>query len=172
MKSQIIFFVGYMGSGKSSLGKRVAKKMQLPFMDLDKEIEKKFHLSIPEIFAKFGEPTFRQAETEFLLTLKASARTPALIATGGGTPCFQDNMKMMNEIGWTIYLNRSPKELAHRIHNSKKSRPLVDHLPEEELYDFIQEHLKEREVYYKLSKWIVERDEQTVENLVERLKSL
>lgn len=157
-----------MASGKSSLGKRIAKKLHLPFVDMDKEIEKSFQLSIPEIFKIHGETAFREAENTFLKALKAN-NASQLIATGGGVPCFEDNMSIMNETGLTVYLERSPKELAHRIHHSKKSRPLVDHLTENELIEFVEKHLNERSVFYKQSQLTIPRDEQTIKDLTNLL---
>ncbi len=162
-----IFFVGYMGSGKSSLGKRVAHELLLPFLDSDKEIEKKYNRTIPEIFSELGEAKFREIEKEFLDNLPLNEKV--VISTGGGTPCFHGNMDKMNELGLTIYLKRPVKELAHRIENSKKSRPLVDHLQGEDLDEFIAEHLTERESFYSICKIIPSREDQTVKRLVEMI---
>jgi shikimate kinase len=168
-KSMHIFFIGYMGSGKSSLGKRVAHEMKLPFIDLDKAIELEQKMSIPEIFAKLGDGKFREMEREFLRSLDNTKG--ALVAVGGGTPCFFDNMERMNQVGLTVYLNRPIAELAHRIENSKKSRPLTDQLTGDALKLFIANHLKEREKYYQQSKIIVNREEQTVNILVDRIQN-
>jgi shikimate kinase len=163
-----IFFVGYMASGKSSLGKRIANRLNLSFVDMDKEIERLFDLTIPEIFRSLGEDAFREAENQFLKNLSNQDET-LLIATGGGAPCFKNNMMLMNELGLTVYLERSAKELAHRIHHSKKSRPLVDHLPEDELLLFVQKHLNERESFYQQSQLTIERNDQTTSALSELL---
>lgn len=157
-----------MASGKSTLGKRVARKLDVPFLDMDKAIEEKFDLTIAEIFSTLGETAFRKAETDFLMEMKLDEET-TIIATGGGVPCFEDNMDKMNEHGLTIYLKRPVKELAHRIFNSKKSRPLTDNLSEEELIEFIEDHLKERAPHYDKSKLIIERDAQTTQGILDAL---
>ena len=168
-KGMIIFFVGYMASGKSTLGKRVAKHLSIPFFDMDKEIEKEAEMSIPDIFKTYGEEGFRRMETAFLSSFIKKEKH-ALLSTGGGTPCFNDNMELLNKNGLTVYLNRPAKELANRIYHSKKSRPLVDYMNLEELEKFIGMHLSERELYYTLSQLNISRDNQTSQNLTNLLR--
>lgn len=158
-----------MASGKSTLGKRAARKLGMPFIDMDKEIEKIAELTIPQIFKTQGEKEFRRLETEFL-TAFLNTKTNALVSTGGGTPCFNDNLQLLNKNGLTVYLNRPAKELANRIHHSKKSRPLVDHMNLEELENFIEVHLSEREVYYSKCQLSVSREDQTSEKLAELIR--
>ncbi len=165
-----IFFVGYMASGKSSLGKRVARNLNIPFLDMDKAMEENTKLSIPDLFASQGERAFRKLESEFLDEMKQD-ETSILIATGGGTPCFHENIERMNTLGLTVYLKRSAKELAHRIWLSKKSRPLTDALSELELVHFVENQLAEREVYYNRSKMIVVRESQNTEELANLIRS-
>jgi shikimate kinase len=168
-KVMIVFFVGYMASGKSTLGKRVAKRLSLPFFDMDKEIEKTTKITITEIFKTQGEEAFRHMETEFLNSF-IQKETHAILSTGGGTPCFNNNIELLNNNGLTVYLKRPAKELANRIHNSKKSRPLVDHLNLEELEKFIETHLSGREKYYLKSELNVSRDKQSLQNLTHLLQ--
>jgi shikimate kinase len=112
------------GSGKSKLGKKLAKKLDYTFLDLDKEIEKKSGLSIPKIFEQWGEDHFRVLERDILFTTATLNRT--IIATGGGAPCFYHNMEWMNLTGHTIYLKCSLQILLRRLHEkSKKPRPLL-----------------------------------------------
>lgn len=163
-----IFFVGYMGAGKSSLAKKVAKKLNWPFIDMDHALEIQFACSISEFFQEKGEAAFRLAERDYLLQLPTGENK--IIATGGGVPCFQDNMKHMNSLGLTIYLQRPVAELENRIANSGKKRPLVDHLSQEERLQFIENHLKERESFYLQSQWILNREEQTANQIVEKIQ--
>ena len=161
-----IYLIGYMGSGKSTLGKKLAKKLDLLFIDMDQSIETKIDSSISAFFKLHGEEVFRQIEREVLLEL-IEKNTTCIISTGGGTPCFNDNIKQMNETGLTMYLKRSYKELAHRIHNSKKSRPLVDHFSLPELEEYIEKHLRERASFYEQSRITIPRENQNIEDLTQ-----
>lgn len=159
-----IILVGFMGSGKSTLGKKVAKKLNIPFIDSDTEIEEHFQKSIGDIFTEHGESHFRTLETEYIEAL--DLREDFVLATGGGMPCFNRNMELLNEIGTTFYLERSPKELTHRLFNAKTERPLIAGLTEEELLPFIETRLSQREEYYKRASIVLSREEQTPESIV------
>lgn len=158
-----IILIGFMGAGKSSLGKKVAKKLDIPFIDSDKEIEEHFQKSIGEIFTEHGESHFRTLETEYIEAL--DLREDFVLATGGGMPCFNRNIELLNEIGTTFYLERSPKELAHRLFHAKTERPLIAGLTEEELLPFIENKLKLREEYYKRAAIILSREEQNPKSI-------
>ncbi len=165
-----VILIGFMGAGKSTLGKKIASRMGIPFIDSDLEIETHFQKSIGDIFTENGESFFRTLETEYIEAL--DLRDNFVLATGGGMPCFGRNMELLNSIGTTFYLNRSPKELVHRLYHSKTSRPLIAGLDEEELLPFIENRLALREEYYKKSSVILSRDEQTpdvIENFTELL---
>lgn len=166
-----IILIGFMGSGKTTIGKKLASRLNIPFYDSDQEIEKGVLLSIGEIFANYGETRFREIETEYLDTLK-EGNEEFVLATGGGMPCFHDNIERLNSLGTTFYLERSPKELAHRLRNAKAHRPLLSGLNDEDLLNFIQERLSEREDYYKLSNFVLSREEQTVEKIMEFMHHL
>ena len=142
-----IYLIGYMGSGKSTLGCKLAKKLHIPFIDMDHYIEVRNYKTIPQIFAEEGEESFRLKEQKALKEL--SEFTDVVIATGGGAPCFFDNMYLMNKTGKTIYLNIDPKVLAYRLMHSKTERPLIKGKSKEELIRFIDESLKKRLAYYK-----------------------
>lgn len=159
-----VILVGYMGSGKTTLGKRVANKLGVPFIDSDNEIETHFGKSISEIFVEFGESHFREIESEYIDAL--DLRDDFVLATGGGMPCFSDNMDRLNEIGTTFYLQRSPKELAHRLINAKSKRPLVEGMQEEELLQFIEDTLIKREDYYNKAHITLSRSEQKPEAII------
>ncbi|MFT5779339.1 MAG: shikimate kinase [Crocinitomicaceae bacterium] len=158
-----IILVGFMGSGKTTLGKKIAQSMGIPFIDSDQEIEEHFQKSIGEIFTENGESYFRTIETEYIEAL--DLRDEFVLATGGGMPCFDRNMSMLNEIGTTFYLNQSPKELAHRLSHAKFPRPLIEGLSEDELLPFIEDKLSAREEYYKMATIVLDQDEQTAETI-------
>ena len=119
----VIILIGYMGSGKSTLGRKIARKLNYEFLDTDSAIEEKEGLTIAAIFEQFGEVHFRKLETNILLSLKGKEKI--VIATGGGMPCFNGNMNLLNELGRTFYLKRSVNELVHRLVNAKRVRPLI-----------------------------------------------
>ncbi len=148
-----IYLIGFMGCGKSSFGKRLAKKLDYPFVDLDEEIEQRAGKSIDEIFKMEGEATFRKMEQDALLDTIIHKK--AVIATGGGTPCFEDNMEFMNSEGVTVYLRMSTLSITHRLENAKKTRPLVHGRKGEELHAFIKKTLADREAYYLQSHCII-----------------
>jgi shikimate kinase len=150
-----VFLVGYMGVGKSTLGKKLAQRLGVEFIDSDSFIENQIGISIADYFEQFGEENFRELERKFLLQLSESS---CVVATGGGLPCFGDAMEVMNEKGITIYLHRPPKELFQRLKNAKKERPLIARLSEEELLEYITKQLKDREVFYSKAKFIVPRE--------------
>ncbi|MDD4799660.1 MAG: shikimate kinase, partial [Proteiniphilum sp.] len=118
-----IFLIGYMGCGKSTLGKRLAQSLSLTFIDLDAHIQNKYRKTISELFAEKGEEQFRMIERQALL--EVAAFEDVLISTGGGAPCFFDNMEVMNRAGITIYIQAFPEELAARLRASKTVRPLL-----------------------------------------------
>ncbi len=145
-----IYLTGYMGCGKSTLGRKLASHAGLQFIDMDQYIEERNCKSIPQIFAEEGEDEFRKKERKALEEL--SEFTDVVIATGGGAPCFFDNMELMNRTGKTIYMDIDPKILATRLLKSKTDRPLIKGKSEEELVQFIGETLEKRIVYYSMAK--------------------
>jgi shikimate kinase len=154
VKNQIIYIIGFMGSGKTTAGKKLASLLGWKFIDLDKEIEEYTGKTIPEIFSANGEVYFREIETQLLRNLKSQKNT--LVSTGGGTPCNGDNMDFMNNTGLTIYLKLSPGQLKSRLSGSKGERPLIKDLEPEALQLFIEKKLAEREKWYKRSDIIFE----------------
>jgi len=142
-----IYLIGYMGSGKSTVGKGLAHALNLQFIDLDTYIEERNLKTIPEIFASEGEDGFRKAERKALH--EVSEFENIVIATGGGAPCFFDNMDHIKKTGTSLYLEGSPRILAERLMNSKTERPLIKGKTEEELIAFIDETLAKRNNWYK-----------------------
>lgn len=158
-----------MGSGKTTLGKKIAKKMNLPFIDSDREIEERHQKSIGDIFTENGESFFRTLETDYITSLQN--KDEFVLATGGGMPCFGKNMELLNDLGTTFYLERSSKELANRLFNAKSRRPLIEGMEQEELLSFIEERLSMREEYYKSANVVLRRDDQTV-SIIEEVANL
>ncbi|XOV68381.1 MAG: shikimate kinase [Fluviicola sp.] len=165
-----VILVGFMGSGKTTLGKKLANKLNVPFIDSDAEIENHFNKTVGELFAEHGESHFRELEREYIEAL--DLRVDFVLATGGGMPCFGDNMDLLNKVGTTFYLERSAKELAHRLAHAKQQRPLISGLEKDELLEFIDSKLQEREEYYKKAKVILGREEQTPEGIMSFLEHL
>lgn len=147
MEGKKIFLTGFMGCGKSSHGKKLAKALATSFIDLDNYIEKKEGMSIDEIFTKSGEDAFREKETMYLNQVIARYAN-AVIALGGGTPCFNDNIKTILKNGTLIYIQMVPEALFNRIENAVIPRPLLKGKTPEESLEFIKALLKKRESYY------------------------
>lgn len=145
------FIVGYMASGKSTYGKELAKDKGLPFLDLDECVESREGRSISEIFAKEGEEYFRQREREILHEICNEA-DEFVLATGGGTPCFFDNMDYMNQAGTTVFLNTSPLVIVDRLKRQRADRPLLAMYSDDELEFFVREHLESRLSFYLKAK--------------------
>lgn len=143
-----IILLGYMGSGKSTIAKLAAKKMGLPFIDLDAKIEERENASVENIFERNGEIYFRKIEHEVFKELMASNEN-FLLSLGGGTPCYAGNHEFLNGFNITsIYLKASIKELCERLIKSKIKRPLIANMNNEELSEFIARHLFERSFFY------------------------
>jgi shikimate kinase len=148
-KNQIIYIIGFMGSGKTTAGKKLASLLDWKFIDLDKKIEEHTGKTIPEIFSGNGEEYFRELETQLLRSLKSQTHT--VISTGGGTPCHSDNMDFMIGTGLTIYLKLTPGQLKSRLSGSKGERPLIKDLDPAALQNFIENKLSGREKWYERS---------------------
>jgi shikimate kinase len=144
-----IYLTGYMGSGKSTFGRLLARELNWGFIDLDKYIEEQEKMSISEIFARHGEEKFREIERQAVHESTSFGKT--VIATGGGVPCHFDNMEIMNNHGFTIYLKVSPPALADRLMPGREQRPLIAGKNKEELLEFISGSLKQRAPYYEQS---------------------
>ena len=149
-----IFLIGYMGSGKSTVGKKLAAKLDFNFVDVDSFIEQEYKISINDFFKKYGEEKFR--DIEHLALLEIIENDNLIISTGGGLPCFNNNMQIIKENGVSIYLKLNVNGLYSRLVNSKKKRPLIQGMAEDDLKKFIEKQLSEREQYYLQSDFIVE----------------
>jgi len=151
-----IFIIGYMGSGKTTVGKLLARSLSLEFIDLDAYIENKYRKTISALFAGKGEEEFRKIESQALH--EVAQFEDVVISTGGGAPCYLDNMALMNQAGTTVYIKADPEELAARLQVSKTVRPLIYGKSKEELVPFITEHLAQRERYYNSAKIVYHTD--------------
>ncbi|MCZ4245399.1 shikimate kinase [Pedobacter punctiformis] len=163
-----IFLVGFMGCGKSTKAKQLAHRLECPVIDLDAEIVQLTGKTIAEYFAEFGESGFRNLERETLKTFNYPET--CVVATGGGLPCFFDNMEWMNENGATVYLQMEPAALVSRLHNRQK-RPLIKDMDDEQLLEFIKMKLQERDPFYTKAQIIVNAFDLDAEKLEDELKA-
>lgn len=163
-----IFLTGFMGSGKTFWGKRWSEKTGIPFFDIDEIVEKEQEKTIQEIFAQDGEVHFRNLETMALRNF--AVKENAIVACGGGTPCYNDNITWMNENGTVIYLQSNPEKILQRLISETEKRPLIKDLSQEELLFYITEKIKEREFFYNRAKIILPVDELPDNFLPEFLK--
>jgi len=165
-----IFLIGFMGSGKTFWGKRLSQRFEIPHIDLDKYIAIGEGKSISDLFAESGETYFRQLEKKYLSELIAT-RDHMLLSTGGGTPCFFNNMDLLNASGPTIYLRSTPELLYSRLRHETSVRPLLADTSDENLKRKISSLLQEREPYYQKSQHILEMDQtndSTFEQIIQR----
>jgi len=160
-----IVIVGYMGSGKTSIGKKLAYHLKVPFLDTDQMISEQEGIPISEIFERHGESHFRTLEQDLIKNL--GQLESFVLSTGGGLPCYNNLMEELNELGTTLFLKRPVRELAHRLSVSKTKRPLIEGQSKEELIDFIKISLKKRTPFYEKAKFTIPR---TIEKPLEILK--
>ena len=149
-----IILIGYMGAGKTTVGKALAAELGVPFYDLDWYITMRYRKSVPEIFAERGEEGFRDLERRMLH--EAAEFEDVVLSCGGGTPCFFDNMEYMNSLADTIYLKADPDVLAMHLKMGKGRRPLIEGKTPEELEAYIHESLQVREPFYKQAKYTLD----------------
>jgi shikimate kinase len=151
-----IFLIGMMGSGKTTLGKQLAERLHLPFVDLDEFIERREKCTIAELFEQIGPDKFREAEQQALQYVVKELKE-VVVATGGGTPCFYDNMEFINKYGESIYLNVEEEEIFKRLYATDlTTRPLLKEKSVEELKSFIHKTLEQRKSFYKQARYTVE----------------
>ena len=152
-----IFLIGYMGAGKTTLGKAFSRELGLTFIDLDWYIEERFHKTVQQLFSERGEQGFRELEQKMLH--EVAEFEDVVISAGGGTPCFFDNMDYMNACGDTVFLQVEPEVLFHRLKVAKQQRPLLANKSDEELMNFICEALQKRHPFYSQAKFLFRADE-------------
>ncbi|MEG1607481.1 MAG: shikimate kinase [Mucinivorans sp.] len=161
------FLIGFMGSGKSTLGRSLAKSMGMEFIDLDRYLEQQQGRTIADVFALDGEPYFRALESKYLR--EVSRQDNIIVSCGGGTPCSDSNMEFMNSLGRTIYLKLEPDVLAERLENGKFVRPLIASMNSVQLLEYITTTLIQREVYYNQATIIVANPSRDVSQIVDIL---
>ena len=149
-----IILVGYMGSGKTTVGKALSKETGMMFYDLDWYIESRMRKSVSQIFAERGEEGFRKIEYNMLH--EVAEFEDVIISCGGGTPCFFDNMDYLNQQGDVIYLKATPETLYKHLLMAKIERPLLKGKSAEELIAYITEHLKERSPFYEKARHVLD----------------
>ena len=162
-----IFLIGFMGSGKTTLGRELASLMKIEFIDLDEVMEREEGTTISELFQSKGEEYFRDKESFYLKSLDQTDN--AVISTGGGTPCFHDNMQWMNDHGITVYLNFPADILFQRLKPEANHRPLLKGKPDEELLLFIKSKLEERNPFYSRSQVIMNAGDISAASVAEKI---
>ena len=165
-----VFIIGYMGAGKSTVGKRLANNLDIPFVDLDDAFEARFRYSIPRFFDHFGEKRFREFEHQCLKEIIVE-HAEAVISTGGGTACFKNNISLMNKEGITVYIKMHPKSLALRLNQARRLRPVVRDIKNSDMQKFIEEQLAEREPYYEQATTIIKGESLDLADLISKLKT-
>ena len=170
MKKDKIFLLGFMGCGKSTFGKKLALKLNWDFVDLDDYIEEKEGARIVDIFKLKGEKYFRRLETQAVQATAKIKRT--IISTGGGTPCFNNNIESINSLGLSVYIKLPPAVLKERLLNETSKRPLLSGFNEDELLTFIESKLAEREDDYLKSEIVFNYNDDAVPNFIEKIKEV
>ena len=164
----MIYLIGYMGAGKTTITKLLANELHLPFYDTDQEIEEKEKKSVTDIFKKDGELHFRMLETELLKNITQNS----IISCGGGLPIHNNNMGLINSKGISIYLKASDNCLFNRLKNEKKSRPLINKKTDKELEVFIKNELQKRGPFYNLAIHTILVDDKSTEEVLREVNSL
>ena len=149
-----IIIIGYMGAGKTTVGKALGKELVIPFYDLDWYIENRMRKTVSQIFAERGEEGFRKIEYNMLH--EVAEFEDVIISCGGGTPCFFDNMDYLNQQGQVVYLKAEPEVLYKHLLMAKVERPLIKGKSQEELLTFISEQLERREPFYSKARYTLD----------------
>lgn len=168
--NKLFFLIGFMGAGKTTLGRAVADELGFTFLDLDDLIEKREEKSVREIFETHGEAYFREVESALLKSLTFLPAAQYIIATGGGTPCFEDNMKWMKANGTVIYLQPSVEELSARLYQEMDKRPLLKGLEMADIQDFTTDLLQKREPFYTQAHHRISGENLVPKSLISMLK--
>ncbi len=164
-----IVLMGYMASGKTSVGKKLAQLMNLDFIDLDNYIQSQEKKSINELFESEGEIYFRLKESEYLKEI-LNQKQNYVLSLGGGTPCYANNsLEIIESSAKSFYLKASLQTLYQRLLSEKESRPLIQTISDEELKDFISKHLFERNSYYQQADKIITVDNKTIEEIADEI---
>lgn len=165
-----LFLVGFMGAGKSTLGKEVARRLSWNFFDLDEEIESVHQRSIPDLFEEIGEKEFRKLEMETLRSFEKRTE-PFVLATGGGTPCFFDNMEWMKKRGNVLFIDTAPDELLKRLSGKETGRPVLKTLNPGKFEEEMLILLEKRRPFYLQSPWILGKCPVNIDEVIHMLNS-
>ena len=163
-----IYLVGYMGAGKSTTSRRLAQRLGWEAVDTDDLFEAKYKISVCDFFQKYDEPLYRKLESEVLK--ETAALENVVVATGGGTACYFDNMEWMNAHGLTVFLRISEQAVVNRLAHAKRKRPLAVGKSEEELAEFVKNHYTERMPFYEQARITVKAEDLDVDNLMQLIK--
>lgn len=165
----VLFLVGFMGSGKSSVGRRLAAALGYNFVDTDRAIEEDTGVTVSEIFAYEGEAGFRHRESELLRLLPSEG--DVVVATGGGMPCYEDNLALMRERGKVIYFKLSPDRLLARLGRGRARRPKIAGMNDEELLEYITTTLPAREAWYSQADMVIDCNGATDEYIIYHIRN-
>ena len=164
-----VYLVGFMGSGKTTIGYQLSRALHMPFIDIDQYITNKYEKTVQEIFDQHGEAHFRELEKSALYD---SFQFPnAVISTGGGTPCFFDNINQMNNNGMTFYLKLPQEVILNRLQKSMRERPLVKDKSDEELKQVIRDLFETRRKYYEKAHYAVDAANKNALHYITRILS-
>ena len=167
-----IVLLGYMASGKSTIGREISKKLDMKFIDLDDYISKREKSSISEIFKVKGEIYFRRIES-FYLSEILNSKDRFILSLGGGTPCYSNNMELiLNSEASSIYIKASIKTLVSRLTAEKNKRPLVAELEDDKLVEFVAKHLFERGFFYEQASMTVNTEDKSAEEITTEIRIL
>jgi len=165
-----IYLIGYMASGKSNLGQILAKKIEYSFVDIDYLFEERFRISVYDFFEKYDEDGFRKIEQSLLR--ETTGWENIVVATGGGTPCFFDNMRIISESGISVYLHWEVKTLVNRLKKVKRKRPLLKDIPAADLETEVGAQLLEREFYYNQADLVVDAENLDLDSLLHLIREV
>lgn len=163
-----IYLIGFMGSGKTHWGSLLSQKLGIPFFDLDEQVTEQAGSSIPEIFAEEGEEAFRLKEKDALHIITESHES-FVMACGGGTPCYFNNIEYMKQAGSTVWINTPLETLYKRLVKEKTERPLIRDLSDEQLKNFIYKKFADRRIYYEQADMLVDEEPVQLDNLINRV---
>jgi shikimate kinase len=163
-----IYLIGFMGSGKTHWGRLLSEKLGIRFFDLDEEVVEEAGKPITEIFASAGEEHFRMLEKEVLHQLTETHES-FIMACGGGTPCYFNNIEFMNQAGTSVWINTPVETLFSRLVNQKSKRPLIRDLSDDQLRGFISKKFSDRRMYYEQAELVVDEEPVELDKLIETI---